>query len=188
MINLIREFRDYFKLNNVEIGEGVSEALISNFESVYRVVLPTDYKLFLSTISNENEDIYHELATFWPLKRVRRLVDYFSLHEQYYPEEDRKYPMQFSEGEGYKKLRNAKLQDEISKKVIQPSWLIDEAEYYFIFADYNIEGSHCAINLKDTSNNLIAIISEHTNIYRMCYKSFSELVKNYLQEGAEALL
>jgi hypothetical protein len=188
MVDLIREFKDYFKSNNVEIGEGVSEELINKFESVYKVVLPADYKLFLATISSENEDIYHELATFWPLNRVRRLTDYFSLHEQYYSEEDRKYPMQFSESGGYKTLRSAKLQDEISKKIIQPSWLINEAEYYFIFADYNIEGSHCAIKLKDGGNNLIAIISEHTNTYRMCYESFSELVKNYFQEGAEALL
>jgi hypothetical protein len=196
MIKLIEDFKDYLTSQYVslgsdeivQVGSGVSKTLIVNFESNYNVSIPDDYKYFLKLMGSETENIYHELATFCAFNRITRIIDYFKLHEVYYSPDYYSYPMQFPVTEYSKILRSPLEYDSKKNTNTTPKWLLPDAECYFYFADYNIEGSHCAIKLKRGDENLIVIIAEHVNTYRYAYNSFSELVKAYLIDGAEALL
>src|SRR5256885_14891537 len=97
--------------------------------------------------------------------------------------------MQQTEKNEIKKLKN---QDEFEKNnniISKLKWILPEAEYYFIIEEYNIEGVHYAINLKKNDNcNPIIAIYEHVNNYRFIATSFSNLVKQYLIDGPEAII
>ena len=69
-------------------------------------------------------------------------------------------------------------------------WLPYEVESYFVFGDYNIEGSLWVIKLSNTENsgNTVIVVYEFAQVYQKVASKFEEFIGQYVTESPESLI
>ena len=171
----------------VQPNEELKQSILSEFEAQWGVQIPVDLGDYLLTVNGLPPTELHGLARLWSLQEYRRVIDVFELHKSYAPtvkqgwalgeRVDEPSPL----SEGWHRLRSNEP---------YPRFLLPDAASFYLFGDYNIEGSHWAINLgKDVEGkNAVVSIYEYTNRFHYVATSFSDFLTKYITDGPEGLI
>ncbi len=184
-------------LKSIWIAEGIitnngaTEGELNNFENKFNVKLPIDLRNYFSKINGMPVGYLHGIARLWSLAEVRPLVEYLSpssipnAQEEAYISEFNKQlapgwhhviePMQLRQG---------------GKSDVSLNFLLPNAKDYFLFGDYNFEGSHWAIKLENSfeSDNSILSVYVYTNVYHRVANSFQDFIAQYIAESPDILI
>ena len=197
MNNVIEQLKKYWASKNIQFNNGIGGDLTDPIESDYGLKFPEDFRQYLMEINGMSEYEMDNLTTLWDYKRFARMTDKFFLHEKYsssFRESlNTKVPynsLSYESSEPYSRLRSPATYNKNDEKMSDPKWLLASAEQYFLFGDYNIEGSHWAIKLigEKKKNSNVVVISEHTNSFRYIARTFTEFLLIYINDCAEALI
>jgi hypothetical protein len=197
-MKIIEELKQYWISIGIEFSKGINDTALDRLELAYGLKLPEDFRKYLLEVNGMAEYEMDGLTRFWECNRFVRLTDRFSLYDKY-SSSVREYwdttipydSHQHEDSECFSPLRFPAIYNETGEKLSDAKWALDFAQYYFIFGDYNIEGSHWAIKLfeptipKDCN---IIVIYEHTNSFRYVANSFTDFLAAYLYDCSEALI
>lgn len=162
----------------VTANRGISPNQIHHFRALYGRQLPSDMYEYFQEMNGMTEDSLYSLARLWPLENLKPVTDYFWLPGTYNPKnsESLKTNVTIAEQGIYKLVMPLEDQQDVK-------FLLPHADEYFLFADYNIEGSHWAIRLDNDHFGLHSVIflSDVVNIYREVSRSFWEFLTQFVE-------
>jgi SMI1 / KNR4 family (SUKH-1) len=169
---LLDSFSLSLKENGVAIGNSITDVEIKKFEVNNKVSLPADLKYFLLNTNGFADDEMYAMSRFWKLDEYVKLSSYFKqdIIKDAIPDNDL--------------LAHKKL------VAIDGTWLLPDVDNFYLFGDYNVNGSYWAIKLVPESNKetIIICVSDFSNVYRVVANGFIQFIDIFFNQCPEELL
>lgn len=171
--NKLDDFYLKMKSNAIVFGDSITVEDINLFEQTNDIALPQDLKYNLLNLNGFADNEIFEMSRFWRLDEYKKVTKYF--------------------GSDILRGNNESLNSTVYNQLMteQSEWLLLEPGQYYLFADYNINGSYWAIKMKPEIyyvDTPIISISDTLNLYRKVADSFTEFVSVFFEDGPEGLL
>lgn len=188
---LLNQLRERWASEGLSIGRPATVEQIAAFTAHNSVAIPPSLHQYLVTVNGLAGDNMDGLARLWPLSEFRRVTDYLTLYQRYAPTcreaWTRGVPIHapLKGGEQYLRLPPERAADD--SIVRQPQWALPDADDYFVFGDYNIEGSYWALRLRDGAESSVITIYDYSNVYIPASSSFDEFLRIYVEESPDVL-
>lgn len=174
--NYKNELFDSFSLslreNGIVLDNSVSELEIQKFEVKNKINFPDDLKYFLVSSNGFADDEMYAMSRFWRLDEYVSVSSYFNKDV----------------------IKNILTQDDLLpyKRLVDVdgTWLLPNADSFYLFGDYNVNGSYWAIELTQRKHMeaCIICISDFSNVYREVTNSFTHFVDTFINKAPEELL
>ena len=164
---------------------------VADFSARHSVKFPASLREYCLMVNGLAGGDLDGLARLWPLHDFQRVTDRLPLYEQYAPTTrdawDRGIPIHapLRDREQYLRLPPERAAD--GTAVAPARWSLPKAHEYFIFGDYNIEGSYWAIHLGDRGESRVITVYDYSNIYVPVADSFEDFVGVYVHDCPEAM-
>ena len=171
-IQLLDSFSLSLKENGITIGNSITDVEIKKFEVNNKLNLPIDLKYFLLSINGFADDEMYAMSRFWRLDEYISVSSYFSANviKDTIPDSDLSSHRKFVD--------------------INGNWLLPGIDSFYLFGDYNVNGSYWATQLVPNNpiKTTIICISDFSNIYRVVANSFTEFIDTFFNQCPEELL
>jgi SMI1 / KNR4 family (SUKH-1) len=169
---IIDSFSLILKENGIVLDKSVTEDKVREFELNNKVALPEDLKHFLLGSNGFAADEMYAMSRFWRLGEYTSVSNYFKANviKDRTPENDL--------------LLSKRLVD------INGKWLLLDVDNFYLFGDYNSNGSYWAIQLSpdNQKETIIICISDFSNIYSVVANSFTQFINIFYNQCPEELL
>lgn len=189
--SLLDQLRQRWLSDGRNISHPATAAQIAVFMADNCVPLSPSLRHYFLKVNGLADNDLDGLARLWPLAEFRRLTDYLTLYDRYAPTRDEAWSLgvpihgDLSGREQYLRIPPERGEDDMI--VTAPRWALPNADDYFIFGDYNIEGSYWAIRLCDHADNSVITVYDYSNVYVPTAPSFDEFVRIYVIECPDVM-
>lgn len=190
-LSLLDQLRRRWISEGRNISHPATTDEVDSFCARHSVTFPASLRNYCMTLNGLAENDLDGLARLWPLQEFQRITERLPLYERYAPTTreawDRGVPIHapLKGRENY--LRFPPESDADDTIVTPPRWALPNADGYFIFGDYNIEGSYWAIRLCDDGDNAVITVYDYSNVYVPSAASFDEFIGVYVNDCPDVI-
>ena len=188
--SLLSELRDRWASADLSPSPVATDADISRFCSRNAVSLPDSAVAYCHILNGIPDTQLDGLARLWPLTEWQRLTERFQLHDQYAPTAREAWtqcvPIDDPSADPNLRLRLPPELHANGSQTAPSRWLLPDADEYFVFGDYNIEGSHWAVRLS-VGNDTVLTVYDHCNSYLHVAPSFADFIQTYVNDCPDVM-